>query len=339
MEKLRFGMIGAGAISNLHLPAIASREDCEIVCIADANAEQAKARAEQYSAPRFVGDYNELAAMNDIDAVVIGIPTQFHADAAIKCLSHGKHVLCEKPMARTLQECDAMLGAAQQAGKILQIGFVRRFDDDWGMMRKLVHEGKAGRPCMWRRMVVGAAPGPPNYGAWYSDARFSDGPLTESGSHDIDFLCYTYGKAKAVMAHMDHLSNTGDVLDNTIVIIYFESGDQALLQWAWSLPSGASAGFGGMDVIGPDGCIHANTAENDKWIARVSKLDGEVETIEFVNRRDENTWGQGQINDFVHCIRTGDTPRATGLDGRAAQEIYLAAVESMRTGKRVELPL
>ncbi len=113
MSKLRFGMIGAGAISNLHLPAIQAREDCEIVCIADAKVEQARARAEQYHAPRAVASYDELIAMDDLDAIVIGIPTQFHADAALKALRSGKHVLCEKPMARTLELCDEMIQAAE----------------------------------------------------------------------------------------------------------------------------------------------------------------------------------------------------------------------------------
>lgn len=338
MSKLRFGMIGAGAISNLHLPAIAAREDCEIVCLADVNLEQARARADQYHAPRAVSDYNELIAMDDLDAVVIGIPCRFHADAAVKALRSGKHVLCEKPMARTLEECDAMLEAAEEAGKVLQIGFVRRFDDDWGMLRRLVQEGKAGRPCMWRRIHAGAAPGPPNYGEWYSDSRFSDGTLPESGAHDMDFLRYTYGDVRAVTAHMDHLSHHGDVLDNCIVILYFESGDQALVQWSWSLPRGARAGFDGMDIMGPEGCIHANRSEDGKWLATISRADG-LETVGFENRRDADTWGQGQMNDFIRCLQTGGTPRATGHDGRAAQEIYLAAVRSMEEGRRVELPL
>jgi predicted dehydrogenase len=335
MEKIRFGMIGAGAISNSHLPAIAAREDCEIVCIADTNLEQAKTRAEQYQAPRHVASYDELVAMEDIDAVVVGIPTTFHADASIKALRNGKHVLCEKPMARTLEDCDAMLRAAEEAGKVLQIGFVRRFDDDWGMMRKLALEGKAGRPCMWRRIIAGSAPG---YGPWYSDARYSDGPLPESGAHDLDFLRYTFGDVKSVTAHMDHLSHTGDVLDHSLVVLYFESGDQALVQWCWSLPQGAKSGFRGMDVIGPEGSIHEGVPGDPKWSMTVSRGDGE-EVFEYENRRNAETWGLGQMNDFVRCIKTGGTPRATGLDGRKCQELYHAAVKSMETGCRVDLPL
>jgi myo-inositol 2-dehydrogenase/D-chiro-inositol 1-dehydrogenase len=93
-----------------------------------------------------------------------------------------------------------------------------------------------------------------------------------------------------------------------------------------------------MDIIGPEGCIHANHQQDGKWLATVSRAEG-IETIEFENRRDADTWGQGQMNNFIHCIRTGDTPRATGLDGRKAQEICLAAVKSMEEGRRIDLPL
>lgn len=340
MAKIRFGMIGAGAISNSHLPAIVACEDSELVGIADPNLEQAGKQAEKFGASRVVGSYDELIAMDDLNAIVVGIPTQFHADASLKALRAGKHVLCEKPMARTLEECDEMTAAAQAGGLVLQIGFVRRFDQEWGQIREMVQQGKAGRPCMWRRIQCGAAPGPPNYGEWYSDTRYSDGPLVESGAHDLDFLRYTYGDVAAVTAHMHHLSHHGDVLDNPVVILYFESGDQALLQWSWSLPRGATAGFGGIDVIGPEGCIHSPRQEDGQWVIEISRGGGEVEVVPFTNVRDETTWMHGQMADFVACIKgERTTPRGSADDGRKCQELYLAAVRSMEEGRRIELPL
>ena len=94
MDRIRFGMIGAGGISGLHLPAIADRADAETVCIADTNTELAKAKADHFGVPRTCGTYDELIAMDDVDAIVIGIPTEFHADAAVKAARAGKHVLC-----------------------------------------------------------------------------------------------------------------------------------------------------------------------------------------------------------------------------------------------------
>ena len=338
MGKIRFGMIGAGGISGAHLPCIVAHDDAEIVCIADTNGDLAKQQAEKYGAIRTCAGYDDLMGMDDVDAVIVGIPTQFHADATIKAAEAGKHVLCEKPMARTLDECRAMIAAHEKAGTVLAMAFVRRFDQHWGQVRKMVQEGKAGRPCMWRRSQASPSPATPDTSRkWYSDSTLSDGPLVESGAHDIDFLRYTFGDVKTVTGHVEHLSNLGDVLDNTIVILQFENGDSALVHWSWSLPRGSRAGFNGMDVIGPEGCIHDPRKEDGKWVIDISKGDDAVESVPFENEHDATTWFGGQLADFITAIQTGSVPRGTGEDGLRTQEVYAAAVESMETGKRIEL--
>ena len=106
----------------------------------------AQARASQFGIPNVLTDYRELLARDDVDAVVIGIPTRFHAEAAVQALQAGKHVLCEKPLARTLEECDAIAAAARESGRVFQIAFVRRFDREWGTIRELIQNGAIGRP-------------------------------------------------------------------------------------------------------------------------------------------------------------------------------------------------
>ncbi len=135
------------------------------------------------------------------------------------------------------------------------------------------------------------------------------------------------------------MADYGSVLDNCIAILQFESGDRALLHWSWSLPRGATSGFRGLDVIGPAGSIHEPRQEDGQWVIDISKGGGDVETVPFDNRRDSETWFPGQLAGFVNAIRGGGEPRATGYDGLKAQEIYLAAVESMETGRRIRLPL
>src|SRR5437899_6759919 len=104
MAHFRFRTMGAGSISRAHLPALAAREDVELTCLADANEAAAREQAERYGIPTVVTDFRELVAREDVDAVVIGIPTPFHTEAAVGALESGKHVLCEKPLARTLAE-------------------------------------------------------------------------------------------------------------------------------------------------------------------------------------------------------------------------------------------
>jgi len=333
-EKIRFGMIGAGSISNGHLGALAKRDDVEIACIADQNLDAAKAQADKYGAERAVTSYDELAEMDDVQAVVVGIPTQFHADASIKAMEGGKHVLCEKPMARTLRECDEMADAARANGVVFAMAFVRRFDPDWGKVRELAQAGKVGRPCLWRRIVAGAVPGR----AWYGDSRFSNGPLDESGSHDFDFVRYTFGDAKAVTASIWQMGRVGDVLDTCSVIIDFESGDQMLCFWSWGLPKGCRGPVSGLDVIGPDGAIRGpESGEGDERSYVVVGADGVEERHPFRLVRTGPYWMEGQMANFIESIRGRETPRATAEDGRKTQEIVVAAFESSKTGQRIEI--
>jgi predicted dehydrogenase len=339
LTTLRFGMIGAGSISRAHLPAVAARDDVEVTCLADANEAAAREQAARCGIRTVVTDVAELVAREDVDAVIVGIPTHFHAEAAIEALRAGKHVLCEKPLARTLAECDAIAGAIQESGRVFQVAFVRRFDPEWGTVRELVQAGAIGRPVQWRRIVVGSPPQPP-YGGWYVQKAFSDGPLTENGSHDFDFARYTFGDAKAVTASIRRFGQTGDIDDMGTVIVDFESGDQMLCQWSYSLPHGASASIGGLDVIGPDGAIRQPQPEGEgRGVVVVSKANGQEERHAYLAEHTPENWYAGQMGGFIAAIRGEQPPRATIEDGRKAQEIYLAAVESSRSGRRVELPL
>jgi predicted dehydrogenase len=339
MTRVRFGMIGAGTISNEHLSALAARDDVEITCLADMNEAAARAQAERFGIPTVATDVGDLVAREDVDAVVIGIPTRFHAEAAIQALRAGKHVLCEKPLARTLAECDAMEAAVRDSGRVFQVAFVRRFDPEWGTVRKLVQAGAIGRPVQWRRIAVGPPPRAP-YGSWYTDRAFSDGPLTENGSHDFDFARYTLGEAAAVTASIRRFGRQGDVDDMGTVLVDFHSGDQMLCQWSWSLPAGSSASIGGLDVIGPDGAIRQPRREPDgQGVVVVSLPDGREERHPFPARTAADTWYAGQMANFIASIRGEAQPGATLEDGRKAQEIYLAAVESSRAGRRIKLPL
>jgi predicted dehydrogenase len=332
-------MIGAGSISRAHLPVLGARDDVEITCLADMNEAAAREQAERYGIGAVVTDYRELVTREDVDAVIVGIPTRFHPEAAILALRNGKHVLCEKPLARTLEECDAIADATRASGRVFQLAFVRRFDREWGTLRELVQAGAIGRPVQWRRIAVGPPPQPP-YGAWYTQRAFSDGPLTESGSHDFDFARYTFGDAKAVTASVWRLGRHGDIDDMGTVLVDFHSGDQMLCQWSWALPVGTSATIGGLDVLGPDGVIRQPRREGEgQGVVVVAKPNGEEERHPYPSRHTADTWYGGQIANFVAAIRGEAAPRATVEDGRKAQEIYLAAVESSRTGRRIELPL
>ncbi|MEA2530358.1 MAG: hypothetical protein QOG89_2002, partial [Thermomicrobiales bacterium] len=146
MRPLRVGVIGAGTIAlSAHLPAIARLKGrVELVAIADVRAEVAEQAAARYGAEAAYGDYRQLLDRTDIDLVDICTPEFLHAEQTIAAAAAGKHVLCEKPMAATVAEADAMLDACRRAGVRLMIAHSRRFTPRYQRIRTAIDRGDVG---------------------------------------------------------------------------------------------------------------------------------------------------------------------------------------------------
>src|SRR4051794_33037135 len=187
MAKLRIGVIGGGGIAQLHLPHLRKRADAvDIVGIADVNPAVAEV-AKKFEINRFVSDYREL--IPETDAIAISVPTHLHAPIAIDALNAGKHVFCEKPMARTMPQAQAMADAARKSGAALQIGFVRRFDHGWLVWRDALLAGKIGRPAVWRDFQ--SSPG--QVAPWFQTDAQGGGPFLDGCIHNFDFALWTLG--------------------------------------------------------------------------------------------------------------------------------------------------
>jgi predicted dehydrogenase len=129
--KIRVGLIGAGNIAqNAHIPAYLKQKDVELVAVCDVKEERAKEVAQKYGMKYAVKDFNELVAIDEIDAVSICTWNNFHAPAAIAAAKAGKHILCEKPMSMNPAESEAMLKAARENKVTFMMGFVNRFRSD-----------------------------------------------------------------------------------------------------------------------------------------------------------------------------------------------------------------
>ena len=161
------------------------------------------------------------------DAVVITTPTFTHRELVIQAAAGGKHMLCEKPMALTLEECDEMMAAAERSLVILQIGFMRRFDPDFEAAWARIEAGEIGRPMVVKSLTHG--PGLPP--AWARDLRTSNGMLAEVNSHDWDTVRWltssdpqrVYAEAANFKGERDGV-HTEHFYDNVLVTIRFESG-------------------------------------------------------------------------------------------------------------------
>ena len=143
-DKLKIGVIGNGNISGVHLRGYSLNPNVEIYALCDINEKAMKRRAEEYGVTRLFTDVNEMVKLPELDAVSVCTWNAAHAECAIAALNAGTHVLCEKPMALNAEQAQRMQEAAERNGKLLMIGFVRRFGNDCAILKDFIDNGYFG---------------------------------------------------------------------------------------------------------------------------------------------------------------------------------------------------
>lgn len=253
-KKLQVGVIGAGSISGLHLEAYRVCPDATIAAICDKNEERARAAAAKYGAERVYTDYRELLNDPAIDAVSICTWNDSHAEISIAALEAGKHVLCEKPMCRTVEDAERVQEAVRKSGKVLQVGFVRRYAGSVEVLKRFIDAGELGEIYYAKASCLRRLGNP---GGWFSDkSRSGGGPLIDLGVHIIDLCWYLMGrpKVKSVSgntykklgnrAHIQNLSfykaadydaSRNDVEDAANAVIRFENGASLMVDVSFTL--------------------------------------------------------------------------------------------------------
>jgi predicted dehydrogenase len=318
MSKLGIGFIGCGGIHNAHAPHLANNDNAYIACAMDVSEDAAKAHCEKYGTKAWTTSRAELLARDDVDAVVICIPTGFHKEAVLEAAAARKHIFCEKPMAMTVADCEAMDQACRDAGVTLQIGFVRHFCNEWLKLREIIQSGQIGRPVVWRSVSGGSgAPTP-----WYFDKNLGGGPFIDGAVHSYDFARFIFGDAKNVVTDIRRLKADTTAWDTGTVIVNFASGDQQIVCWSWGLPGygyGVKAD-GAHDVLGPLGSIMFPGGNQ----LQVNLADGE-HMVEFEADGGDD-WFRRQMEDFIDCCRTGRQPIAGAKEGIEATRIAEAAL-------------
>jgi myo-inositol 2-dehydrogenase/D-chiro-inositol 1-dehydrogenase len=332
MGKLRIGLIGVGAISASHLPQLCRRgDDVKIVAAADVSS-SAAAIVEKFAVPRLVSDYREL--LDDVDAVLICTPTHLHAAMAIDALRAGKAVFCEKPLARTMDQADAILDAQRASGKAMQVGFVRRFDEEWLAWRDAVLANRIGRPIVWRDIAASSGPG----GAWFFNDAQGGGPFLDACIHSLDFGLYTFGPIEWVFCHGRTMKCSATAIDTGSATVRFASGDELLLAWSWGLPQGCR-GSRVFEFLGPAGLISWPGDEPKGSAQRRFVMNTGKESRQDVTfPADALTPAYDrQMDEFIDVALGRISPSAGGTEGREALRIALAILESARSGELVRI--
>ncbi len=339
MTAVRICLVGVGRAGMVHARNYQQNvPDASVVAVVDADLGRAKKEARELGVERCFANIKRALQETEFEAVCIATPTFTHAEIAIVAARAGKHVFCEKPMAITLEEAQAMIDAAQEAGVKLQIGFMRRFDPSFMAAREKIQEGAIGEVMIVKS--VGRGPGlPPR---WACDPQTSNGMLAEVNSHDFDAIRWLTGSEyERVYAEAGNFkcpelrAEFPTFYDNAVVSLRMQNGVMGLLDGTCPATYGYDAR---MEVLGSEGVMLIGELPYLK-ITTCTKESGVVAPTTPSWR---NLFREGYIAEarhFVHCILSGEEPRVTGEDGRRAVEIVLAANRSIETGLPVTLPL
>lgn len=333
---LRIGVIGCGKISQVrHLPEYADREDCKITALYDLNMERARELAEQYGAEAFES-CEALLASDNVDAVSVCSSNTTHAEITIAALKAGKHVLCEKPMATTLEDCEAMVAAAKESGKRLMIGQNQRLAGAHAKAKELIDEGAIGKVISFRTAFRHAGPErwsvDPGLATWFFDkSRAAMGSLADLGVHKADLIQYLTGQtivevlASAVVLDKKFADGSPiTVDDNAMCVLTLSDGAVGTMDVSWT-------NYGPEDnstvVYGTDGILRIYDDAEHTLI--LHKRSGEVINYDVDQiQTNDNQTKSGIIDLFVEWIKDENVAGISGESVLPAMRAVFGVLEA-----------
>jgi predicted dehydrogenase len=339
MKEVRIGIIGSGFMGRTNAETVTRYLDrARLVAIAGGS--RAPALAAEYGVP-CEPSVDALIARSDVDALLISTPHAQHAPQAIAAATHGKHILLDKPMATTVEECDRILEAVERAGVKLMIMFGQRFRICNMEAHRLIREGAIGKVRMIQELILSGG-GLESLPKWQSRAE-NYGPFLGHAVHNIDRIRWLTGaEILTVSAQVQRDPATGNEV-STMALFSLSNGAMATLWESWNVaapafPRSASGAWisgesGNLDL---DAYGELRLGRNNEWrvVAEQPPIDWKGDGMLSPVRMQSY---QAQHQEFVNSILEDRAPSVTGADGRAAVEAAVAAYHSATEGRTIHL--
>ena len=339
---VKVGLIGCGSIARgAHLPAMHALSDrVALVAVADLKREAAEAAAAPWGAEAYA-DGRGVIDREDVEVIVITTPEAAHREWTVAAAAAGKHVLCEKPMAPSLDDADAMIDACRRARVHLMIGHSRRFTRRYMEIRRAIDRGEIGPVRLVRENErrPGARAGQPGYytaSHWTGDPAVSVGAALTNGIHEADLLRWFAGSepASVFAEHKVTVEGNPGVPDFITWTVRFANGAIGSSEVSNCLPPGYPA-FHQFEAYGHRGAIRARDHE---LVSLTRFRDGAADYPESTHILLHNQTAYTREHAaFIDAVRSGRPLPISPQDARAALRTALAAVESARTGTAVSL--
>jgi predicted dehydrogenase len=355
-KKVRVGIIGCGGIANgKHLPSLSKLKQVQVVAFCDVVRERAEKSRSKYGTEdsKVYEDFQELLKDPSIDAVHVCTPNSSHSEISVAALEAGKHVMCEKPMAKTSEEARLMVEAAKRTGKKLTIGYNNRFRSDSQYLKEVCEQGELGevyyaKAHAIRRRAV------PTWGVFLDEEKQGGGPLIDIGTHALDLTLWMMDnyKPKVVLGSTYHKLGKKEnaanawgpwdpekftVEDSAFGFITMENGATIVLESSWALNSlevdeakcSLSGTEGGADM--KDG-LRINGENRGRLYT--NKIDLNSGGVAFYEGKQEND-ADLEARLWIECIQNDTEPVVKPEEAFVVTQILEAIYESARTGQAV----
>lgn len=324
--ELTVGLLGAGMIAGVHAWAYRESPGVRLVAVADPVPGKAERIADQYGA-KVVPDLDALLALG-VDVVDICTPPTAHADATIAALGAGRHVLCEKPITRTMDEARRVVAAAEAAPGLLSIGQVARYGPDHRGAKELADAGEIGAVRMLTHSTTTSLPGWSEAG-WLADPAASGGPLLDQAVHSFDYARWVIG-SPAVRVHCMAADSGAGPATYALATVRYENGAIAHIECSWAHP--ASRGFKlSAEVVGTQGRL---SWSYDHLMGGVlHPREGDTEWWDVLGDREFTE----EMRGFFDAVRAGGPAPVPAREAMESLRTALAALESARTGRTIDL--
>ena len=329
LDEVRWGIIGSGDVAEYKGgPALYHVDGSKLIAVMSRREEKAKNFAERHGAARHYTSAEALLEDDEVNAVYVATPPDVHAEHVAMAAERGKHVLCEKPMAQTVAECEAMIDVCRAHGVQLMIAYYRRFFPVVVKMKALLDEHRIGELVRARAELAGFyTPRADGERAWLTDAgRAGGGFMTDAGTHRLDLLAHFLGEVQEVSAFTDTQTFDFDVDDASSVIMRFEGGVHATAAFNWNIGSPIDE----FELCGTGGrVLSRNLGRGDLEVL----VEGETtETFELPAPAITHL---GLVEHFVACLQSGTPNALPGEAGMQATRMTEAAYRSSREGRVV----
>ena len=335
---LNWGLVGCGDISNKRVaPALKSQPNSNLMAVMSPYEDELKGFKNKHCIAEGYTDLDDMLKNREIGAIYVATPIFLHYEIALEALKAGKHVLVEKPMAMTNQQCEELISEAKKNNVKLGVSYYRRFFPKMAEIKRLIRDGLIGDVIQARIL----------YHSWYNpekqDSKYwrviksksGGGPLWDMGCHKFDMLVDILGTPKSVYGIMNTLTHEYEVEDSCSAILEMENGAHCLASFNWNSKIWADE----FEILGTNGKILLNPCDSENLTVqlnpKVVKGIGKEETS--VVKFNHPNVHYPLVEDFVDAVLNDRQPKISGEEGFKTNKILTAIEESAKTGRKISI--